>query len=265
MALATKKTVAVGAACLLAAALGALAWQRPAEPGQPPQAAAASGVPAQASAVALAAVEAASDAASGASTSTAGQLAAAGALPAPAALKALKQCYYADNCGLAGPEGLEAHFAASRAIVARLKALPAEASPAEQAALAREFLAFPDGHVQAEALALAARLPPDAATVNATVAALRESYDSVLFRKAFPILQQWQQQGLSAGYEDMLAEVLYTGGWHAAQAVAENLTPFLNDSNLARFEAVRAQLADGARKNALSHSLAQYRLQRSGG
>lgn len=261
----TKKTAAIGVACALAAALGALAWQRPVGSALPPQASAASAVPAQALALAQAAAEAASAAASGASAATAGQLAASGVLPAVAALKALKQCYYADNCGLAGPEGLEAHFAASRAIVAQLKALPREASPAEQAALAREFLAFPEGHVQAEALALAARLPPDAATVNAAVAALRESYDSVLFRQAFPILQQWQQQGLSAGYEDMLAEVLYTGGWHAAQAVAENLTPFLNDSNLARFEAVRGQLADGARKNALSHSLAQYRLQRSGG
>ncbi|MDI4634449.1 hypothetical protein J7U46_15425 [Pelomonas sp. V22] len=260
----TKKTLAVGAACVLAAGLGALAWQGPADPADPVLPAEARA--ASAALPALASVPTQADAASAtASAATPGQLAASGALPAVAALKALKQCYYADNCGLAGPEGLEAHFAASRAIVAQLKALPKEASPSEQAALAREFLAFPEGHVQAEALALAARLPPDAATVNAAVAALRESYDSVLFRQAFPILQQWQQQGLSAGYEDMLAEVLHTGGWHAAQAVAENLTPFLNDSNLARFEAVRGQLAEGARKNALSHSLAQYRLQRSGG
>lgn len=258
-----KRTVAAGAVIALAATLGAVAWQQQAEP--VPQQGAASQAGAllnQASAAASATAEAASQAASDAGP---GQLAAAGAMPAPAALKALKQCYFTDTCGLASNEGLESHFAASRAIVAQLKALPAQATTAEQAKLVQEFLAFPDGHVQAEALALAARLPPDAATVQAAVAALRESYDSVLFRQAFPILQQWQQQGLNAGYEDMLAEVLHTGGWHAAQAVAENLTPFLTDSNLARFEALRGQLAEGARKAALTRSLADYRLQRTGG
>lgn len=182
-----------------------------------------------------------------------------------AALKALKSCYFADTCGLAGPEGLEAHFAASRAIVEQLKALPAQASVAEQASLAREFLAFPDGHVQAEALAMAARLPPDLSTVNAAVTALRESFDSVLFKQALPVLQQWQQQGMSSGYDDMLLTTVHTGGWHAAQTVAEGLTPFLHEANVARFEAVAKQLEPGARRNALQQSLRNYYLQRSGG
>lgn len=258
-----KKKVVAGAVLALLAAVGAVAWQQQGEP--PVQPAVASEAAArlnQASAAVPAMADVASQAASDA---VPGQLAAAGRMPAPAALKALKQCYYSDTCGLASSEGLESHFATSRAIVAQLKALPAQATAAEQARLVQEFLSFPDGHVQAEALALAARLPPDAATVQAAVAALRESYDSVLFRQAFPILQQWQQQGMSAGYEDMLAEVLHTGGWHAAQAVAENLTPFLTDSNLARFEALRSQLAEGARKAALTRSLADYRLQRTGG
>ena len=258
------KTATAATLGVIVAVLGGALWlnsDRVVEPDEPgsvvPPAAASAAAPATALADAAASpVELASSPA---------QVAAAGALPAVTALRALKKCYYADNCGLAGSEGLDAHFAASRAIVAQLKALPEQATAAEQGQLVREFMAFPDGHVQAEALALAGRLPPDAATVQAVVAALRVSYDSVLFRQAFPLLQQWQQQGLSAGYEDMLAEVLHTGGWHAAQAVAENLTPFLSDSNLARFEALRGQLAEGARKTALGRSLADYRLQRSGG
>ena len=258
------KTSTVATLGAIAAALAGALWLN-AQPTAVPVAPGATPVtsPTGASATATALAEAAASQAGSASSPA--QLAAVGALPAVAALRALKKCYYADNCGLAGSEGLDAHFAASRAIVAQLKALPAQAAAAEQAQLAREFMAFPDGHVQAEALALAARLPAEAATVQAAVAMLRESYDSVLFRQAFPLLQQWQQQGLSVGYEDMLAEVLHTGGWHAAQAVAENLTPFLSDSNLARFEAVRGQLAEGARKTALGRSLADYRLQRSGG
>jgi hypothetical protein len=183
------------------------------------------------------------------------------------ALKALKQCYYADNCGFVGADsqGLEAHFKASQAIVLQLKALPGQASEFEQAALAREFLAFPDGHVQAEALGMAARLPPDPNTVNAAVAALADSYDSVLFKKAFPVLQLWQSQGMRSGFDEMLRSVVQTGGWHAAQAVAENLTPFLNEANVAQFEAVAAQLEAGARQDALRRSIRDYRLLRSGG
>ncbi|MEH0166415.1 hypothetical protein ABT392_03315 [Paucibacter sp. JuS9] len=263
---ARQRNALMAAVLVLAAAVAAFAWLGPdaavAEQPGPSQLLASPGSATAVMPSAAAALDAASAAASAAAP---GQLAVAGTMPAAAALRLLKQCYYADNCGLAGSEGLDAHFAASRAIVAQLKALPAQASTAEQAQLVREFLAFPDGHVQAEALAMAARLPPDAATVQAAVAALRESYDSVLFQKAFPVLQQWQRQGLSVGYEDMLAEVLHTGGWHAAQAVAENLTPFLTDSNFARFEALRGQLAEGARKAALTRSLADYRLQQTGG
>ncbi len=204
-------------------------------------------------------------AASSASGSIAAGLVQAKPIPA---LTALKRCYFADNCGFGAAnsrDGLEAHFAVSQAIVGQLKALPGQASEFEQAELAREFLAFPDGHVQAEALAMAARLPPDPNTVNAAVAALADSYDSVLFKQAFPVLQQWQSQGMRSGYDEMLLSVVHTGGWHAAQAVAENLTPFLNEANVAQFEAVAKQLEAGARQDALRRSIRDYRLLRSGG
>jgi hypothetical protein len=234
-----------------------------------PEAASVMAFPAQAEADAAAALgELAALAASAASGSVAAGLAQTRPL---AALRALKQCYYADNCGFGGADsraGLEAHFKASQAIALQLKALSgagSEMGEREQAALAREFLGFPDGHVQAEALALAARLPPDPSTVNAAVAALADSYDSVLFKKAFPVLQQWQSQGMRSGYDEMLVSVVHTGGWHAAQAVAENLAPFLNEANVAQFEAVAAQLEPGARQTALRQSIRDYRLLRSGG
>lgn len=182
-----------------------------------------------------------------------------------AALKALKSCYYADSCGFPRGDGLDAHFAASKAITERLEALPAVGDSAQLGALAREFLSFPDGHVQAAALALAARLPPDASTVSSTVSALGDSYDAQLFRQALPVLQQWQQLGMSSGFDDMLASTLHTGGVHAAQVVAENLLPFINDGNVGRFETVLQQLQPGARQAALRRSLRDYRLLRSGG
>lgn len=185
-------------------------------------------------------------------------------LPAAQALRQLKSCYFKDSCQLAGPEGLDEHFAVSRALVAQLQRLGESGNTAEQAAWARELMAFPDGHVQAAALALAARLPPSAETVGAAVAALGESYDAVLLRQAYPVLQQWQQLGLNAGYDEMFLKLVHTGGWQAAQSAAENIGPFLNAGNVARFEQIASQLQPGARQEALQRALRDYRLLRSG-
>lgn len=187
-------------------------------------------------------------------------------LPTPQqALQQLRRCYFADSCGFPETDSRSAHFAAAHAIVAQLRALPQDASPAELGALAREFLAFPDGHVQAEALRLAAQLPPDAATVGSVIAALADSHDALLFKKALPVLDRWQQLGLNAGLDDLMLGTLRTGGLFAAQTVAENLLPFVNQANHGQYQALLAELPEGSRRQALQHSLREYRLQRSGG
>jgi len=192
-------------------------------------------------------------------------LAALAAVPPAQALRALVQCHAANTCRVSSQEGLDGHFEIVTAVLRQLDRLAEQGSAAEQAAWARELLAFPDGHVQSAALALAARLPPSAETVAAAVKALGKSYDAVLLREAYPVLKQWQQLGLSAGYDDMFVGLVHTGGWQAAQSVAENVGPFLNAGNLARFEQVAQQLQPGARQQALLRSLRDYELQRRGG
>jgi len=201
---------------------------------------------------------------SGPAASAAG-MAAMAALPPAQALRALLQCHAANACRVSSHEGLDEHFEIVEAVLKQLDRLAAQGSPAEQAAWARELLAFPDGHVQAAALALAARLPPSAETVAAAVAALGRTYDAVLLAQAYPVLRQWQQVGLSAGYDDMFLGLVHSGGWQAAQSVAENIGPFLNAGNLGRFEQVARQLQPGARKQALLRSLRDYQLQSQGG
>lgn len=180
-----------------------------------------------------------------------------------AALRTLKSCYFANSCHLASPEGLEEHFAVSRAVVERLRQLPAD--PSVRAAMAREFIAFPDGHVQAAALALAASLPPSADTVAAVVAALRESSDAVLLEKAYPVLRDWQSRGLNNGFDEMFLSLVSTGGWNAAQSVAENVLPFLHEGNVERFRAAADKLQAGARQEALRRAVREFELQRRGG
>ncbi|HEY0953143.1 MAG TPA: hypothetical protein VGE36_00195, partial [Roseateles sp.] len=187
------------------------------------------------------------------------------AAPPAQALRALVQCHAANSCRVASREGLDEHFEVVGAVLKQLDRLAAQGNPAEQAAWARELLAFPDGHVQAAALAMAAQLPPSAETASAAVSALGKTYDAVLLAKAYPVLRQWQQVGLSAGYDDMFLGLVHTGGWQAAQSVAENLTPFLNAGNVARFEQVARELPAGARQQALLRSLRDYRLQQTGG
>lgn len=181
------------------------------------------------------------------------------------ALHTLTRCYAADSCRLTRGEGLDEHFEVVGLLLQQLDRLAAQGSPAEQAAWARELLGFPDGHVQAAALALAARLPPASETVAAAVSALSRTYDAVLLAKAYPVLQQWQQLGLNSGYDDLFVGLVHTGGWQAAQSVAENIRPFLNAGNVARFEQVARQLPPGARQQALARSLRDYQLQQQGG
>ena len=86
-----------------------------------------------------------------------------------------------------------------------------------------------------------------------------------LLRQAYPVLKQWQQVGLNSGYDDMFVNLVHTGGWQAAQSVAENVGPFLNAGNVGRFEQVARQLQPGARQQALLKSLRDYQLQLQGG
>lgn len=254
------------AAVLLAAAVAGLAWRGPERGGPEPvvaPAAAAPGASASASPLAWSPVPPASAAVVAAEP---GAVAALAAAPPGQALRALVQCHAADTCRRGnGGQGLDEHFEVVAAVLAQLDRLIAEGNTTEQAAWARELLGFPDGHVQAAALALAARLPPSAETTAAAVAALGKSYDAVLLGKAYPVLQQWQQLGLTSGYDDMFIGLVHTGGWQAAQSVAEHIGPFLNAGNVGRFEQVARQLQPGARQQALLRSLRDYELQRRGG
>jgi hypothetical protein len=207
----------------------------------------------------------ASGTAAGAAGPEPAAVASVGTAPPAQALRTLTQCYAANTCRLSRGEGLDEHFEVVGQLLQQVDRLAAQGSPAEQAAWARELLAFPDGHVQAAALALAARLPPSPETAAAAVAALARSYDAVLLSKAYPVLQQWQQLGLSAGYDDMFIGLVHTGGWQAAQSVAENIGPFLNAGNVGRFEQVARQLQPGLRQQALLRSLRDYELQLKGG
>ena len=259
-----KAALAVSGAVALA---GALWWaQRPDAPavvaqpaGQNPSAALpapAASLPAWMASVALPELAPAAGASSPAAL--------AAAAPAQA-LRALMQCHAANRCRVSSHEGLDGHFEVVAAVLQQLDRLAAQGSAAEQTAWARELLAFPDGHVQAAALALAARLPPSAETVAAAVGALGKTYDAVLLAKAYPVLRQWQQLGLTAGYDEMFLGLVHTGGWQAAQSVAENLGPFLNAGNVGRFEQVARQLQPGARQQALLRTLRDYQLQQAGG
>lgn len=256
------KTAALLVAALAAASLG-LWWARRGDSAPTVQTAAVV-VPRALQPVPAASARQAS-AAAAAPAVEAAAVASLNAAPPGQALQTLTRCHAANSCRLTRGEGMDEHFEVVRLLLEQLDRLAAHGSAAEQAVWARELLAFPDGHVQAAALALAARLPPSAETVAAAVAALGKSYDAVLLGKAYAVLRQWQQLGLSSGYDDMFVGLVHTGGWQAAQSVAENVGPFLNAGNVARFEQVARELQPGARQQALLRSLRDYQLQRQGG
>jgi len=177
-----------------------------------------------------------------------------------------RACLAAGNCPGPETDSRAMHFRAVAEMAARLKALNERADPATRQALAREYIGFPDGHVQAAALALAASTPPDAQTAQATLAALKATHDAELYRQAFAVLAQWQRAGLGSGMDDVFTHTLRQGGLHAGQAVAENLLPFLNDQNVSHYQALAAQLPEGsARRLALQQVVQEYGRLRTGG
>lgn len=71
------------------------------------------------------------------------------AQPPGQAVRGLLQCHATNSCRAASREGLDEHFEIVGALMQQIERLQAQGNPAEQSALVRELLAFPDGHVQA--------------------------------------------------------------------------------------------------------------------
>ena len=131
---------------------------------------------------------------------------------------------------------------------------------------ARHFLRNDDGHVKEGALRLLATQPPSPESLNAILNDIIGDTDAQLIEPALRELRKYPSPSDRALIEQRLAASLLTGSPFVAEAISENLGPFINNSSLATFQDAAAQASEGSRiRSNLRAQLADYEKRQSGG
>ena len=188
-------------------------------------------------------------------------------------LQALARCeQQPQNCNLDNSDPRAAHFDLGRRMAAELGHLAmlaragARMDEVDGAGIARNHMQNENGHVQEAALELMSALPPDSANADAILTALQQGHDAQIYAQAMRELQRYPDSGVRSRVESTLVETLQTGGHFAGQAVAQDILPFLDSGNVARFQELAEQLPPGsAKRRLLEGTLQEFRLRQSGG
>jgi hypothetical protein len=181
-------------------------------------------------------------------------------------VRQLRACHDADRCDFDESDSRAAHFAAANAMSMRLKALLPQAADPAVVALARAQLDFPNGQVQAAALALLASQRPDPALTQQVLQMLAGNHDAPLLEAALPLLAQWQAQGQPAT-DATLQNLLRTGPHFVGLTLStpQSLLPFLTDANLPQYQALLRELPESRKREQLQQTLTEYQRLRAGG
>lgn len=184
-------------------------------------------------------------------------------------LKDYQECYLRTDCVTPESDARAAHFFVAQQITERLDRLVAltrqqTANNDEFVEIAKQFLSFPDGRVQEQALLLMGSMPPRDGNAQAIMSALRDHHDARLFELAMVELQRYPNDYHAT--DDFLIETLKTGGHYASQVVARQLLPVLRDDNIERYEQTATELPPNtAKARYLKQVLNEYRLLQQGG
>lgn len=163
-----------------------------------------------------------------------------------------------------------AHFATADEVRHELETLleAMEESPTPDPAVAqsvRQFMQYPDGHVQSSALAVLSALPADPATLDAVLTGLSQSnYDAPLFQQAMAELGRYPES--QEKIDTLLGETLKTGDIQVAQTVATQLLPMLSTTNLDFYRTILTELPPRTEKaTLLANTIAEYERRQTGG
>jgi hypothetical protein len=187
-------------------------------------------------------------------------------------LQALAKCeQQPQQCGLDDSDPRAAHFDLGQRLAKELGNLAALArigalGDVDGGSIARRNLQYEDGHVQEAALSLISTLPPDPANVDAILAALQRGHDAGIYGQAMQELLRYPDEAARSRVENTLIETMQTGGHFAGQTVAQEILPFLNNGNLARFQELAEQLPPGsAKRKLLEGTLVEFEQRQRGG
>ncbi|TCS35737.1 hypothetical protein EDC30_10936 [Paucimonas lemoignei] len=187
-------------------------------------------------------------------------------------LQALAQCeQQPQQCDLDDSDPRASHFDLGRRVATELNNLAVLAragalGEVDGGSIARRYMQNEDGHIQEAALSLISALPANSANVDPILSALQQGHDAQIYSQAMRELVRYPDEGSRSRVENTLIETLQTGGHFAGQVVAEEILPFINSGNLARFQELAGQLPPGsAKRRLLEGTLSEFVQRQSGG
>ncbi len=132
--------------------------------------------------------------------------------------------------------------------------------------ICHSYLRVPNGHVQAKAIEILATLPVNYETLLVLNEVLGETFDSVLLSKSMPLLERYHQQTFSNEVDDLLLQQVQSGGHFVRQSLSAKVLPFLNDSNLIRYQQAALKLPQNSLEyQQLNAVLKEYQRIKRGG
>lgn len=174
-----------------------------------------------------------------------------------ASLEAARSCQKTGLCKANEQDPRAAMFEQEKRLVDSLQSLQdlyAE-SQHEDPVLAQtinEFISSPLGRVQFKALQMMQQQAPNISNAHSLITTLDNSYDSKVVQLALQELLRYPS--LSEQIDALLMKTLQTGSVYVSRTVAKEITPYLNASNLADYQALANALPTNAAKTKLLQS-----------
>jgi len=130
--------------------------------------------------------------------------------------------------------------------------------------LVKQFLNYPDGHVQQQAINLMSAQEPNLELASLLITELETSFDAKIVRQSLKELQRYPE--LSSEIQQLFYQVLTTGSFYAGEELATNILPYLNSSNLGFYTELADSLPqNSAKERALRSNIEEFLLRQSGG
>jgi len=130
--------------------------------------------------------------------------------------------------------------------------------------MVKNFVNYPDGHVQEEAINLMSQQQPDADTARALIDALKDSFDAKIIKQSMLELLRYPE--LTGEIQVLLQQSLVTGSFLVTQEIAANILPFLNTANIDSYISIANQLpVRSKRARYLNANIKEFQMRQSGG
>jgi hypothetical protein len=186
-------------------------------------------------------------------------------------LEILEECNTRNDCNVKQNDPRSAFFSIGRAMSNDLRLLAELKSKSKEyenqaRLLASRLLGFENDEVRESALLFLATVPPVPENVDAIISGLSLCHDAAVFRIAIKEFARYHESASREKISQFLGEVILTGGHYAAQEVAKNLLPLMDEISISYYQSLLEQMPEKTKKyRLLKNTVKQYKLHLQGG